>query len=108
MSRPVRQVLWMTIEEARLLCRRLFGDCVWWLAGCGWCVVLVWARAAAREHLDWRGPGCQAVRLHGVRHVLVGWRGGVGAERVGERGALHDPMDSMILNIGFCNTIKMI
>ena len=69
-------------------CKTLCGACWSWLVRR--CVV--WARTVAREHLSWRGPSCRAMRLHGVLHVLVGRRGGVGGERGRERGALHDPI----------------
>lgn len=49
-------------------------------------------RAAARGHLDVRGPGWRAVELCGFRHELIGRRGGEGGGRGGERGALHDPI----------------
>ena len=50
------------------------------------------ARAVARGHLGWHGPGWRALRLRSVCHVVVGRRGGVGGERGWERGALHDPI----------------
>eukprot|EP00967_Tisochrysis_lutea_P072320 scaffold96305_cov44-Tisochrysis_lutea.AAC.2 len=36
--------------------------------------------------------GCCGCAVRGVGHHLVGRRGGVGGERGGERGALHDPV----------------
>ena len=56
------------------------------------CVALCAWRGAARGHLGGRELWERAVRLRDVGHHLVSRRGGVGEERGGERGALHDPI----------------
>eukprot|EP00967_Tisochrysis_lutea_P005437 scaffold6508_cov37-Tisochrysis_lutea.AAC.5 len=55
-------------------------------------LVKVKARAAARGHLFGRGPAVGRYGwLRGVRHVLVGRRGGVGGERRERRGVWRAP-----------------
>ena len=62
-------------------------------------------RAVARGHPESRDPWMRVLRLRGVGHHLIGRRGGVGGERGGERGALHDPIVLTIFEM--CKTEKV-